>query len=105
MIRSIGIFAGCLLWGWLLWGWLLWTMPAFALPPPDDPPEEILRTEIITEARSPVNGEPVSPGEYARLQEELSDRGTPIISRRVSNIVRQLRIRQAIRSIFPFLLR
>lgn len=82
----------------------LWIAPVSALPPPADPPEEVLRTEIITEARSPVDGQPVSPAEYARLQEELSDRGLPILSRRVSNTIRLLRIRQAIRSLFPFLL-
>jgi len=91
----------CLL---LLLCWSVWTTAALALPPADDPPEEVLRTEIITEARSPVDGEPVSPAEYARLQEELSDRGTPTLPRRVANTVRLLRIRQAIRSIFPFLL-
>ena len=38
------------------------------LPPPEDTPEEILRTEIITEARSPINGELLTAAEYAELQ-------------------------------------
>ena len=47
---------------------LLTAAPAIALPPPDDLPEEILRTEIITEARSPIDGQPLTAAEYAQLQ-------------------------------------
>jgi hypothetical protein len=50
---------------------------AVALPPPEDTPEEILRTEIVTEARSPIDGEPLTAAEYAQLQAELSQRSTP----------------------------
>ena len=38
------------------------------LPPPEDTHEEILRTEIITEARSPIDGELLTAAEYAQLQ-------------------------------------
>jgi len=44
---------------------LLTPAPATALPPPEDLPEEILRTEIITEARSPIDGQPLTAAEYA----------------------------------------
>ena len=37
----------------------------------EDIPEEVLVTEIILEARSPLNGEPLSAAEYAQLQDEL----------------------------------
>ncbi|NJR39494.1 MAG: hypothetical protein HC781_12605 [Leptolyngbyaceae cyanobacterium CSU_1_4] len=81
--------------------------PALALPPPADQPEEIQRTEIITEARSPLDGQPLSAAEYAELQAQLqARRQTPaILNPEVRRIITQLRIRQAIRSVFPFLLR
>ncbi|MBO9997929.1 MAG: hypothetical protein J7641_02805 [Cyanobacteria bacterium SID2] len=50
---------------------------ASALPPPDDPPEEILRTEIVLDARSPIDGQHLTPDEYARLQAELQQPSDP----------------------------
>jgi len=50
---------------------------SLALPPPEDLPEEVLRTEIITEARSPVNGKLLSAAEYAELQAELRESKYP----------------------------
>jgi hypothetical protein len=56
----------------------LWASPVSALPPPTDMPEEYLRTQIILEARSPLNGEVLSAAEYAELlaqiEKQLSDR-------------------------------
>ena len=40
---------------------------ASALPPPTDLPEEVLRAEIITEARSPIDGKPLSSAEFVEL--------------------------------------
>ncbi len=37
------------------------------LPPANDIPEEILRAEIIIEARSPIDGKPLSATEFAEL--------------------------------------
>jgi hypothetical protein len=37
------------------------------LPPANDLPEEILRAEIIVEARSPIDGKPLSATEFAEL--------------------------------------
>jgi hypothetical protein len=51
----------------------LWGRVSIALPPPEDLPEEVLRTEIILEARSPVDGEPLTAAEYAELQAELQE--------------------------------
>ncbi|WP_448598894.1 hypothetical protein [Thermoleptolyngbya sp.] len=39
-----------------------------ALPPPEDVPEEVLRTQIVLEGRSPVTGEPLSAGDRATQQ-------------------------------------
>jgi hypothetical protein len=43
-----------------------------ALPPPEDTPEEILRTEIITQGRSPIDNQPLTAAEYIELQEDLA---------------------------------
>ncbi len=40
---------------------------ASPLPPPTDIPEEVLRAEIITEARSPIDGSALSAGEFIEL--------------------------------------
>lgn len=48
-----------------LYSCLFFTSEAIALPPPEDVPEEILRTEIITEARSAIDGQPLTAAEYA----------------------------------------
>jgi hypothetical protein len=81
--------------------------PALALPPPSDKPEEVQRTEIITEARSPMDGKPLTAAEYAQLQAQLQAR-RPTPDTRLNPGIRRtltlLRIRQAIRSIIPFAL-
>ncbi len=85
---------------------LLLSSPALALPPPDDLPEEILRTAIYTEARSPVTGEPLNAAEYARLQEELqSIQATPPVNRKIRQLIGLLRLRKFLRTFFPFLIR
>lgn len=81
--------------------------PAYALPPAEDIPEEILRTEIITEARSPVDGQPLTPAQYAELQAQL-EAGPPIepnLAPQVKRTITLLRLRRFIRTFFPFLLR
>jgi len=81
--------------------------PAHALPPAEDTPEEILRTEIITEARSPIDGKPLTPAQYAELQAQL-EAGPPIepkLSPQVKRTITLLRLRRFIRTFFPFLLR
>jgi hypothetical protein len=77
---------------------------SIALPPPEDTPEEILRTEIILEARSPINGEPLTPAEYILLQENLAPDPDPQLSPEVRRLIRLLYLRRAIRRIFPFLI-
>ena len=81
--------------------------PALGLPPVEDTPEEILRTEIIIDARSPVDGKPLSPAEYAELQAQLeaSPPLEPKLSPEVRKTIGLLRLRRFIRTFFPFLLR
>jgi len=78
--------------------------PVASLPPPEDMPEEVLRTVIITEARSPVDGKPLTAAEYAELQDQLQTRSAPPrLSPQVRETVFLLRLRQLIRTILPFL--
>jgi hypothetical protein len=79
--------------------------PALALPPPSDKPEEVQRTEIITEARSPMDGKPLTAAEYAQLQAQLqARRPTPEtgLNPGIRRTITLLRLRQGIRSIIPF---
>ncbi len=79
---------------------------AQGLPPPGDTPEEILRTEIFTEARSPLDGEPLTAAEYAELQAALrsTEAAQPEVSPKIRRLIGLLRLRKVIRSVFPFLL-
>jgi hypothetical protein len=76
-----------------------------ALPPPEDLPEEVLRTEIILDARSPITGEPLTPQEYAELQAQFEAAPNTLgrVSPEVRRIVGLLRLRRALRTIFPFI--
>ena len=81
-----------------------WGSSALALPPLDDIPEEILRTEIVTEARSPINGEPLSADEYAALQERLRDPNVEVITNPdIAQLIELLRFRRVLKPILPFL--
>lgn len=72
------------------------------LPPPEDIPEEVLRTEIITEGRSPMNGEPLSAAEYAQIQEKLGQRPYPHeIDSKLQNIIFLLKIRKMLKTFVP----
>ncbi|NEP59592.1 MAG: hypothetical protein F6K31_21705 [Symploca sp. SIO2G7] len=82
---------------------LLMAKPAVGLPPPEDVPEEILRTEIITEARSPIDGKPLTAAEYAQLQAELAQNPiSPDVSPKLKRLIFLLRLRQLLRTIIPF---
>ncbi|MCJ8279630.1 MAG: hypothetical protein MJK14_06775 [Rivularia sp. ALOHA_DT_140] len=74
-----------------------------ALPPKEDIPEEILRTEIILEARSPIDGKAVSTAEYAQLQAQIKKRPyPPQLSTKVRETVFLLRLRKILKTLFPF---
>lgn len=86
----------------LLLGAVLMAAPASALPPPDDRPEEVLRTEIITEARSPLTGEPLSAADYAALMETLRDPNTPRpVHPELAHLIYLLQLRRVARFILP----
>lgn len=80
-----------------------WSQSVGALPPPEDLPEEVLRTEIILEARSPLTGEPLTAAEYDQLQEELGRTDTPLLSSQVRELIFLLQLRRVIRPFLPFI--
>lgn len=70
-----------------------------ALPPPEDIPEEILRTEIILGGRSPLDGKALTSGEYAELQAQIQERGfEENLSSDVRQIIFLLQIRKFIKT-------
>lgn len=74
-----------------------------ALPPPEDTPEEILRNEIITDGRSPLDNKPLTAAEYAELQAELAkSKYPPELSPKIRQIILQLQLLKLIRTINPF---
>ncbi|MGK7928312.1 MAG: hypothetical protein AB4290_24240 [Spirulina sp.] len=76
---------------------------SWALPPPEDIPEEVLRNEIILEARSPIDGEPLTAAEYAELQEKLSQPQAFVdLDPSLEQLVFLLRIRTMINTLIPF---
>ena len=71
---------------------------------PEDIPEEILRTEIITGARSPLTGEPISAADYAQLQAELAaPAGGNLVNQDLRYLIYLLQLRRAVKPIIPFL--
>lgn len=81
--------------------------PAIALPPPEDQPEEVARTEIITEARSPLDNKPLNAAEYVALQAQLRQ-GQPVnprdeVSPELRRTIGLLRLRRLIKTVFPFI--
>jgi hypothetical protein len=70
-----------------------------------DIPEEVLRTEIITEARSPIDGRPLSAGEFAELVTHVEAQIDRELSNSISEkpefkeLVYLLRLRSFLKSI------
>ncbi|MDF5732466.1 MAG: hypothetical protein PUP92_31840 [Rhizonema sp. PD38] len=80
-----------------------WEIPVMALPPQEDIPEEILRMELVTEARSPLDGKPLTAAEYIELQAQLRDSPTPKLAPTIREKVYLLHIRSLLRQLFPFI--
>lgn len=82
-------------------------IPAVGLPPPDDQPEEVARTEIITEARSPIDNKRLTATDYAELQAQIQQ-GQPVnprdqVSPGIRKTIRLLRLRRFVKRVFPFI--
>jgi hypothetical protein len=73
----------------------------------DDTPEEILRAEIYTDARSPIDGKQLTAAEYVELMEKLRalDSIPPedLVSPRVREVIDLLRLRKLLRQFIPFI--
>lgn len=79
-------------------------LKCFALPPEEDIPEEILRTEIILEGRSPLDGKSLSASQYEELEAELREsRFDPQINEDIQQIIFLLQIRKLFKTIIPFI--
>ena len=76
---------------------------ALSLPPITEIPEEVLRTEIITSARSPIDGKLLTAAQYAEMQIQLQNSPPLKLSPKVRETVFLLRLRQLIRTFAPFL--
>ena len=74
-----------------------------ALPPQADIPEEILRTEIILAARSPIDGRILTPAEYAELQAQIQISPPPRLASGIRDKVFLLQQRKTLLQFFPFL--
>lgn len=79
--------------------------PAVALPPPEDVPEEVLRTQIVLEGRSPETGELLSATEYAEQDAETdANLNAPgVVTGQIAQLVTLLRIRKALRLVIPII--
>lgn len=78
-------------------------LPCLSLPPAQDVPEEILRTEVIFGGRSPVDGKSLSASEYEELEAELTEsRLKPEIKGDIQELIFLLQIRKLIKTIIPF---
>ena len=80
-----------------------WGTSVMALAPAEDIPEEILRTEIIMEGRSPIDGKLLSAAQYAELQTQLQTSPPPKLDATIREKVFLLRLRKTLLQLFPFL--
>ncbi|VEP17327.1 conserved exported hypothetical protein [Hyella patelloides LEGE 07179] len=87
----------------LLFSFTFYCRSAQALPPPEDTPEEILRTEIILNGRSPIDNQPLTASEYAKIQERIAQSkfSTPI-DPKIRELIFLLRLRKFLRTVTPF---
>jgi len=85
-------------------GWFFSVLLSTCLPVADGP-EEVLRTEIYTQARSPIDGRQLTAAEYALLQERLAaefPNPEDQLSSELRHIIQLLRLRQLLDRVNPF---
>ncbi len=73
----------------------------------EDAPEEVLRAEIYTDARSPIDGKQLSAAEYTELMEKMRslDNIPPedLVSPKVREVIDLLKLRKFLRQFIPFI--
>jgi len=83
--------------------WFVFCFSGVTLPDVDETPEEVLRTEIIIDARSPINNEHLSAKEYAELQAQLREsKFSPVLSDDLRHNIFLLNIQKILRQLNPF---
>ncbi len=88
-------------------GWQLFIPQVYASKPPinEDIPEEVLRVQIITEARSPIDGKALSAIDFAELvvqveQKTAQDDATASLQHSpIKNLLFLLRLRNFLKSV------
>ncbi|TVQ61559.1 MAG: hypothetical protein EA366_03005 [Spirulina sp. DLM2.Bin59] len=82
---------------------VLLSPPGIALPPPEDVPEEVLRTEITLEGRSPT-GATMTASEYAELTTAQAESPyAPVLDSEIRQVIFLLQIRRMLKPILPFI--
>lgn len=77
--------------------------PSYADESTKEIPEEILRTEIILEGRSPIDNQPLSASEYAEMQSKNQQSPYPTeLNSDLQQKILLLRLLKMIRTITPF---
>jgi hypothetical protein len=76
-----------------------------ALPPATETPEEVLQTEVITSARSPIDNRPLTATQYAELKTDIdrTNQVQPQLSSKLRNTVALLKLRKFIKTVLPFI--
>ena len=73
----------------------------------EDTPEEVLRAEIYTDARSPIDGTQLTAAEYVELMENLRslDHIPPedLVPSKFREVIDLLRLRKFLRQFIPFI--
>jgi hypothetical protein len=70
-----------------------------------DLPEEVLRSEILLDGRSPFDGKRLTATEYAELQQEIEQANAvePQISPKIRGLVGRLKFRKFIKRVLPIM--
>jgi hypothetical protein len=73
----------------------------------EDTPEEILRAEIYTDARSPIDGKQLTAAEYTELMEKLRSLDSippeDFVSPKVREVIGLLKLRKFLKQFIPFI--
>jgi hypothetical protein len=79
--------------------------PTLASAPVSEIPEEVLQTEVITSARSPIDNQPLTATQYAELKTEIdrANQVPPKLSSKLRNTVALLKLRKFIKTVLPFI--
>ncbi|MFM7448858.1 MAG: hypothetical protein ACKO24_09695 [Leptolyngbyaceae cyanobacterium] len=78
--------------------------PSVSPHPEVDLPEEVLRNQVMTGARSPMDGRPLTASEYVMLQTQIQTPPTQPerVSQKVRDLIGLLKVRKLIKTLIPF---